>query len=302
MTPAQLTRLTEAEARELIEAAVWLDGPVCPLCGETEKITKMGGKAAEKGLYKCNVCRRNFSVRKGTIFEDSPIVLRDWLYAITRMCCSKKGVSAHQIHRELGITYKSAWFMCHRIRWAFRDDSDVMMDGTVEADETYVGPRKPRHKGTSKRGRGTAKQPVAALVQRGGRAKARVVCDVTARTLKENIRENVDPGATLMSDEWSGYRGIGSEFRGGHQTVDHASGEYSRGNVHVNEAESYFSLLKRALIGAWHHTSKRHLERYLSETDFRWNARKVDDVSRVLLALMTVKGKRLTYRPLTEAA
>ena len=144
MTPAQLTRLTEAEARELIEATVWLDGPVCPLCSETEKITKMGGKAAEKGLYKCKACRRNFSVRKGTIFEDSPIPLRDWLYAITRMCCSKKGVSAHQIHRELGITYKSAWHLCHRIRWAFRDDSDVMMDGTIEVDETYVGPRKPR--------------------------------------------------------------------------------------------------------------------------------------------------------------
>ena len=132
----------------MIEAAVWLGGPVCPLCGETEKITKMGGKAAEKGLYKCKACRRNFSVRKGTIFEDSPIALRDWLYAITRMCCSKKGVSAHQIHRELGITYKSAWFMCHRIRWAFRVSPTrahglcaIVSDGrfaTIQMPETRI--------------------------------------------------------------------------------------------------------------------------------------------------------------------
>ena len=185
MTPAQLTRLTEAEARELSEAAVWLARSCLPAMRRDREDHEDGREGRQKRVcISARACRRNFSVRKGTIFEDSPIALRDWLYAITRMCCSKKGVSAHQIHRELGINYKSAWFMCHRIRWAFRDDSDVMMDGTIEADETYVGPRKPRHKGTSKRGRGTTKQPVAALVQRGGRAKARVVCDVTAPDLE----------------------------------------------------------------------------------------------------------------------
>lgn len=299
MTVAQLTRLTEAEARTWIENIRWPTGPVCPRCNGDNAV-RMGGQAAEKGLCKCRDCRKNFTVRIGTIFEESPLPLRDWVYAFARMCASKKGISAHQLHRELGITYKTAWFMCHRIRHAMSDGGGpfdgAKLTGTVEADETYVG-GKPRYKGISKAGRGTKKTPVAVLVERDGKARARVVCDVTAKTLKGNIRTHVAPDATIMTDEFPSYAGIGKDFAGGHQTVNHGAGEYAREDgANTNTAESYFALLKRGMYGTFHHCSKRHLQRYCDEFDFRWNHRETNDAERILSAVGRAEGKRLMYK------
>lgn len=298
MTVAELTRIPESEAREILEAIRWPDGPICPRCG-SENVKRLGGKAAEKGLINCRECRRKFTVRVGTIFEDSPIPLRDWVYAFTRMCASKKGISAHQLHRELDVTYKTAWFMCHRIRHAMGlsgpdNDGGGKLDGTVEADETYVG-GKPRYKGTSKRGRGTSKTPVAVLVEKSGRARSRVINDVTAKTLRDNLKENVAPSAVIHTDEYSGYTDTASHFAG-HETVNHSEDEYSRDGVTTNTAESYFAILKRGMYGTFHHCSKVHLQRYCAEFDFRWNYRKLDDVDRTLTALKRADGKRLTYK------
>ncbi|MCH7808744.1 MAG: IS1595 family transposase, partial [Planctomycetes bacterium] len=172
---AKLTRLSEDEARTMLESIRWPDGPVCPHC-ESDEATKLGGKAGAKGQHKCRSCRKKFTVRIGTVFEESPIPLRDWVYAFARMCSSKKGISAHQIHRELGVTYKTAWFMCHRIRHAMTPDGELKLAGTIEADETYVG-GKPRNRSRSNLkfcGGGTKKTPVFAAIQRGGDVRARV--------------------------------------------------------------------------------------------------------------------------------
>lgn len=296
MNAAQLTRLTEEQARTMLEKIRWPEGPICPKCGSVNAV-KLGGKAGEKGQCKCRDCRKKFTIRVGTIFEDSPIPLRDWVYAFSRMCASKKGISAHQLHRELGVTYKTAWFICHRIRHAMQQDGTLKLDGTVEVDETYVG-GKPRKKGVSKRGRGTKKQPVVALVERDGNVKSRVVADVTGKTLKGAIRESVDRSATIMTDEHAGYRGIGAEFDGGHKTVNHSSGEYARASdgACTNTVESHFALIKRGVYGTFHHVSKKHLQRYCDEFAFRWNHRKVTDGERTLAALEAVSGKRLMYR------
>lgn len=294
---AQFARMTEIEARDLLESIRWPDGPVCPKCGSVNAM-KMGGKAGEKGQCKCRDCRKSFTVRVGTIFEDSPIPLRDWVYAFSRMCSSKKGISAHQLHRELGVTYKTAWFMCHRIRHAMQQDGTLKLDGTVEVDETYVG-GKPRHKGPhNKRGRGTKKQPVVALVERDGRIKSRVVANVKGSTLKAAIRESVESTATIITDENSGYRGIGAEYAGGHKTVNHSAGEYSRQSdgACTNTVESHFALIKRGVYGTFHHVSKHHLQRYCDEFAFRWNHRHVSDGERIMAALGATDGKRLTYR------
>ncbi len=304
--PAQLARLSEDEARHLIESIRWPDGPICPHCGSV-KGYKMGGKAGAEGRCKCRDCRRKFTIRVGTIFENSPIALKDWVYAFARMCSSKKGISSHQIHRELGITYKSAWFMCHRIRHAMAEDGTIKLQGIIEADEAYVG-GKPRERVSHERRaelreKGqrqpkTKKTPVAALVERDGNARMRVVPDVTAVTLKENIREHVDPSASIMTDELQSYRGLDREFES-HGFVKHSAREYARGNIHINTAESLFSLLKRAVYGSWHHVSKEHLQRYCDEATFRWNNRAVTDVTRTLNAIKASGGKRLSYKPLT---
>ena len=297
MNAAQLTRLTEEQARTMLEKIRWGNGdPYCPQCGSTNAM-KLGGKAGEKGQCKCRDCRKKFTVKVGTIFEDSPLPLRDWVYAFSRMCASKKGISAHQLHRELGVTYKTAWFMCHRIRHAMQQDGTLKLDGTVEVDETYVG-GKPRYRGKhNKRGRGTKKQPVVALVERDGSVKSRVVADVTGNTLKVAIRENVSQTATIMTDENAAYNGIGADFAGGHKTVTHSAKEYARPDgTNTNTIESHFALIKRGVYGTFHHVSKKHLQRYCDEFAFRWNHRKVSDGERTLVALESVGGKRLMYR------
>ncbi len=293
MNASQLSRMTENEARALLERVRWPNGPVCHHCGSFD-IVPIGGKSARPGLKRCRDCRKQFTVTVGTIFERSHIPLRNWVYAFGRMCASKKGISAHQLHRELGTTYKTAWFMCHRIRHAMQVSAMAPLTGTVEVDETYVG-GKPRYKGQSKRGRGTKKTPVLALVERNGKVRNQVLCDVTGRTLKGAIRDHVAPAATIMTDENSSYTGIGKEFAG-HETVTHSASEYARPDgANTNTVESYFAIMKRGVYGTFHHLSRQHLPRYCDEFAFRWNHRDLDDGQRTTAALKMVEGKRLTY-------
>lgn len=272
MSKAKLCRLSEPEARAMIERLRWPDGPVCVHCGSVNAM-RLGGKSAEKGLCKCRDCRKKFTVRVGTIFEDSPIPLADWVYAFARMCASKKGVSAHQLHRELGVTYKTAWFMCHRIRHAMAKDGSLKLTGTIESDEAWIGgkPRRRNRMGSVKgRKGGTNKQPVHTLVERDGRKRTRVIARVTSKNLRANINKLVDKSGTLMTDENHQYRPIGREFKGGHKAVHHEIHEYARKDgAHINTAESAHALIKRGIYGTFHHVSRVHLQRYLDEFDFR---------------------------------
>jgi len=230
----------------------------------------------------------------GTIFEDSHIPLSKWLLAIHLLCASKKGMSAHQLHRMLGVTYKSTWFMAHRLRYAMSQEPLASkLTGIVEANETYVGPKHVH----GKHGRGAGKKvPVVALVERGtGRVRAFPVEPVTAANLGAAMREQVDHRATIMTDELNVYEPIGHSFIA-HETVKHGDGEYVRGNVHTNAAEGFFSLLKRGITGVYHHVGKGHLGRYCDEFAFRYEYRKVEDGERARLAVLGAEGKRLTYK------
>ena len=296
MTLIQILRMTEQEAREFLEDLRWPNGSVCPHCGNTGDNYRLTGKSHRAGLYKCKVCRKQYTVTTNTIMHRSHLPLIKWIAAFYMMVSSKKGISAHQIHRILDVTYKTAWFMCHRIRHAMKTDEFALaLTGTVEVDETYVG-GKPRKGGEkSKRGRGTNKAPVVALVQRNGEARVMAVNQVDGKTLKGAIRNNVSNEARIITDEFRAYYGIGKEFKGGHETVNHGAGEYSRGDVYTNTAECYFSLLKRGVIGTFHYVSKEHLGRYCDEFNFRWNHRKVSDIERMKAALRVIGGKRLLY-------
>jgi transposase-like protein len=238
-------------------------------------------------------------VTVNTIFEDSHIPLRKWLLAMHLLCSSKKGMSALQLQRELGlVSYKSAWHMAHRIRYAMSQEPMAsMLQGTVEADECYIG-GKPRYKGPeSKRGRGTKKKPVAVLVERDGNVRARPVERVTARELKNNIRVNVSPKAKIVTDDFSSYSGIAKDFAGGHSVVKHSAKKYVNiEGEHTNTAESFICLIKRGHYGVYHQMSKRHLHRYTGEFSFRWDHRKSSDGLRVIAAVEGAKGKRLMYR------
>jgi len=293
---------TDAACREYLEARRWPTGPECGHC-ESPKVYKLTGKTTRAGLYKCAVCRKPFTCTMGTIFEGSHIPLPKWFAAVYLMCSSKKGISAHQLHRTLKLTYKTAWFMCHRIRHAMKNPKFTRtLTGTIEADETYVG-GKPRHRaprGIHKSGRGTAKTPVMAIIQRDGPATAFIVKDVKAPTLRGAIIARVYPDATINTDQFCSYKNIGRHFAGGHQTVNHSAGEYVNGDAHVNTAESFFALLKRGIHGTFHHTSKKHLHRYAGEFSFRWTNRKVKDGSRTETALDGIEGVRLMYRTLID--
>ena len=297
----------EDKARAFLEAKRWPHGPVCPFCQSTAVYTltpKAGStKPVRAGVYKCKACRKQFTVRIGTIFEDSHIPLSKWLMAIHLMTSSKKGISSHQLARELGITIKSAWFLSHRVREAMREAPMAdLLCGTVEVDETYVGgnPRASRGKPT-KTGRGTDKQPVVVLMSRDGWVRSMPIPRVDGATLKQAIREYVDSSATIMTDELRSYQGIGREFAGGHFTVTHNHGEFVRrvndgtDFVSTSTAESYAALLKRGHYGISHHFSKKHLSRYCDEFSFRWNYRKVSDGERMVAAIQGVEGKRLMY-------
>ena len=268
-------RFQDADAaREHLEATRWPHGAICPHCGIVGEATKLQGKAARPGVWQCNACREQFSVTVGTVFEKSKVPLNKWLLATYLMSSSKKGVSAHQLHRTLGVTYKTAWFMAHRIREAMTDTGSAPMGGegkTVEADETVIG-GKERNKRLSKRNPknigAVGKQVAFTLVERNGRARSFHVANVTGKTLRPIIVKHVDRKSALMTDDAGQYRPIGVEFAS-HQTVNHGIEEYVRGEAHSNTVEGFFSILKRGINGVYHHVSEAHLSRYLAEFDFQ---------------------------------
>jgi transposase-like protein len=294
----------EAAAYAYVEARVWANGRVCPHCGVIDKSGPLGGKSTRIGTYKCYACRKPFTVKIGTIFEGSHIAMRDWLTAIHLIGASKKGISATQLHRTLGITLKSAWFMSMRIREAMSGAHDGDDNGplggenkVVEADETYVG-GKAKNRAYRKP---APKAPVFALVERGGRVRSRHVPDVSTKTLKPILKAHLDGRTFLMTDEAPVYRKMATEVASGHGTVNHSIEEYVRlgGFMHTNSVEGFFSILKRGITGTYHHVSQQHLHRYLAEFDFRHNNRialGVDDATRADRIVKSVVGKRLTYR------
>lgn len=305
----------EDAAVEFMERQRWGDSPACVHCGDTNvyqmRDRKTGGRN-KRYLWRCRGCGKQYTVRVGTVMEDSQIPLRHWCYAFWAACSSKKGVSALQIKRQTGLSYKSALFLMHRIRWAMAPvEYDRKLNGTVEVDETYVGgkprkrspgwPMRPSKKGR-RTGRGTPKQPVVALVERDGDVRTQVVTNVTAENLKGAIREHVDRDARIVTDEFASYRGIGDEYAGGHEAVRHSVGEYARGDVHTNTAESFFALFKRGMYGTFHNVSRKHLHRYLSEFEFRFNNRHLEDGARTVKAIRSAEGKRLYYRWPTQAS
>ena len=290
----------ELAAVEFFEKQRWGDTPCCVRCGSVNVYKMVDAKTGEQNkryLWRCRDCKQQYTVRIGTVYEESRIPLRHWAYAFWRACTSKKGVSALELSRQCEISYKSALFLMNRIRFAMAPDfaSAPKLLGTVEVDETYVG-GKPRFKGISKRGRGTNKTPVFAAVERDGRIRRRIVADVTGKTLKSAIRELVDTKARIVSDENAAYAGIGPEYWGGHDSVRHGAREYVRGDVHTNTAESSFAIIKRGVIGIYHNVSREHLPRYIAQFDFMWNSRKLNDGERTVLAIKQAEGKRLMYK------
>jgi len=294
-------RLTEDQARDILEKIRWPEGIKCAHCG-SEKVTRLNGesKKTRDGVIQCKDCRKQFTVTVGTVMEHTHITLRQWVQAFHSMCSHKKGVSSLQLQRNLGLhSYRSAWHLTHRIRAAMREDPLAsLLKGIVEVDETYIGGKPPKDGKKHKRGRGTEKAPVMAMVERGGNVVTRPVENVTARTLKSAIRETIDRESRIITDEFESYTGIGKEFKGGHETVNHNQGEYVRDDVFTNTAESFFALLKRGVHGTFHHISKKHLAKYCNEFSFRWDNRKVTDGQRAEEAVKGMQGKRLMLKDL----
>lgn len=293
----------EDAARAFIEAKLWPEGPVCPHCGSAEAYKlkpKEGSKRPVRpGVYKCKYCRKQFTVRVGTIFEDSHIPFSKWLMALHLLTSSKKGFSALQLSRELGITVKSAWFVLHRVREAMRPIlPPKSLSGIIEADETFVG-GKPRYKGDRpgpRTGKGK-KTPVTVLVERDGKAISGPIDRLTKAELRALITSNVHESSTIVTDDRSGYDAIDNDFQGGHKIVNHTAREYVNDEGQTtNTAESYFALLKRGHYGVYHMMSKQHLHRYCDEFAFRWNHRKVTDGARMVAAILGAEGKRLKYK------
>jgi transposase-like protein len=305
----------EDKARDFIEGKRWPDGkPFCPHCGEQRayRLTSKPGSEHKTtpGTWKCGACRKKFTVRIGTIFEESKIPLCKWLMAMHLMASSKKGVSSHQLARELDVTVKTAWFLSHRIRECMKMEpvKGMLMQGVAEADECYVGGKPRPGANTEKKGlsgRGTNKAPVAVLVERDGRAICQPMPTVTTEEISKFILSNVSRLAALMTDENPVYKRVGWHFFGGHHTTYHGGGQYVRRGaggmpIHSNTAESFIALLKRGHYGVFHHLSKHHLFRYCNEFSFRWNHRKVSDGHRMVAVVNGAEGKRLKYRgPLT---
>jgi transposase-like protein len=292
----------ETNARLHLEALRWPDGPYCPHCGSFAA-KRLEGKSHRAGLVQCNDCREQYTVTVGTVFERSKVPLHKWLLCNHLLCASKKGMSAKQIERMLGVTYKTAWFMCHRLREAMDGaNGDGPLGGpdmVVEADETYVG-----GKAKNRAFRSPAlKKPVVALVERDGQVRSFHVANVTAKDLRGLIVTNVDRASHLMTDESHVYTAVGREFNG-HSTVNHSAKEYvtTGGFKHSNTAENFFSIFKRGVIGTYHHMSEAHLGRYCKEFDFRYNTRAMSDGERAQIALKGIEGKRLTYRRIDKLA
>lgn len=291
-------------AREYLEARRWKGEPYCPHCGNVGAY-KLEAKADSKtpvrpGVYKCDACRKQFTVTVGTVFEGSKIPLNKWLHAMHLMCASKKGVSAKQLERMLGVTYKTAWFLCHRIRKAMErpEGPAPKFTGIVEADETYVGGKT--------RGKGSGnfkgdKMVVFTLIDRDGEARSFHLPSNKAKLIRPLIHANVEGSARIMTDQSHIYHGLKKHFAE-HSHVDHSRKEYVRGIVHTNFAESFFSLLKRGILGTFHHVSEQHMDRYLAEFDFRWSTRESSDLERLFAAIKGSEGKRLMYKQSQEQA
>jgi len=319
----------ETAAVEFMESVRWGAEPACPHCGSVE-VYKMLRRGSEERngrfLWRCHACTRQYTVRIGTVMEDSPIPVRFWVFAFWAASASKKGVSALQIRRQTGVSYKSALFMMHRIRWAMQHGTGTaLLTGDIEVDETYVGGkprRKPRppvlrseHSGriisggrTSKRGRAVEgfsdrKTPVVAILQRNGEVRTSVMTTVNGENLYKMLRHTVDRSARLHTDEGGAYRPVGKYFDGGHYTVNHKEWEYARDEngfkATTNTVEAFFALLKRGVIGTFHNVSRKHLHRYCSEFAFRWNTRTLDDGGRFIALIQNGDGARLTYAALT---
>lgn len=292
------------------EKTVWPDGPICPHCGTVGEATRLKGKATRRGVHKCNACLEQFTATVGTVYERSHIPMHKWLMATHLMCASKKGMSAAQLHRMMGFgSYRTAWFMAHRIRAAMavnKYGEPLGGEGRiVEADETYYGrsnfesTKKPTHPRSSKRHKDTRpKRAVVALVERGGKARVFHVAGADKETVQKIVRENVAPESRLHTDESNLYPGLGREFAA-HETVKHSAGEYVRDDIHTNSAEGFFGVFKKGMKGVYQHCGEKHLHRYLAEFEFRHNTRTklgFTDGDRAALALKGVVGKRLTYR------
>lgn len=293
----------EEAAYEFVEARLWPNGPVCPKCGTIGQAGRLQGQSTRIGTWKCYACRKPFTVKVGTVFESSHIKLHLWLQAIFLIASSKKGISANQLHRTLGVTLKSAWFMAHRIRAAMADGGMTPLGGegsVVEADETFLQPRK----GEKAVKAGHHRVKVVSLVSREGKTRSFHVANVDGDNLKNILLANVAKDTHLMTDGAGHYRKIGKEFTA-HEWTAHTQGEYAKPSikvegrtVHSNTAESFFGILKRGIVGTYHHVSEAHLQRYLDEFDFRFSNRAsqgVNDFERAVNLLIGVKGKRLTY-------
>lgn len=307
MASIDVGRLTEDQARTILENIRWPDGLICPHCN-SKNVTHLNPKSEKvrDGVIQCNACHQQFTVTVGTVMEGSHITLRQWVQAFYSMCSHKKGVSALQLQRNLGLgSYRSAWYLAHRIRLAMKEGPFAdPLKGSVEIDETYIGGKPPKNRKDSegkliinKRGRGTKKTPVLALIQRDGKARTRVMDHVNSENLKAIIQENIAKEATIITDDLRDYLPIGREFSK-HERVNHSSGEYAKGighSIHINTDESFFALLKRGVHGVFHHVSKKHLFRYCDEFSFRWNNRTVTDGERAVVAIKGMMGKKLAY-------
>lgn len=288
----------EDKAREYLESIRWATGVVCPHCGVIGEHYRLDGEAHRKGLWKCKDCRKQFTVTVGTVFERSKIPLHKWLMATFLMCSSKKGISSHQLHRILGITYKTAWFMTHRLREAMKDDNFTAKLGggnnPVEVDETYFGNWKLKKLGKPNFG-GHFGDKIVSLVERDGNVRSfHVTQTITAESLRPIMEQNIKRDTHVMTDGAQYYKPNSSLFRQ-HSSVNHKKGEYVRGEVHTNTVEGFFSILKRGVFGTFHHVGSQHLKRYVCEFDFRYNHRKLTDAERTDVALRAIAGKRLMY-------
>jgi transposase-like protein len=290
------------KAREYLEARIWPHGPVCPHCGSAEKHYALSGSSTRPGVYKCSDCREQFTVTVGTVFERSKIALNVWLQAVYLLCSSKKGMSSHQLHRTIGVTYKTAWFMSHRIRLAM-DSADGFLfgqgGGSVEVDETFLGTDATKAK--PKNGPAQKRKVLSLIDRNSGRARSLVVDNLKSKTLIPILRKNIDKGARVLTDDASYYSPLSLSFAQ-HDSVNHSKLEYVRMSdrrIHTNTVEGFFSIFKRGMKGVYQHCAHHHLDRYVTEFDFRYSNRArlgVDDAQRADKALKGISGKRLTYR------
>jgi transposase-like protein len=296
----RLAAVDEISAAEFLEAQRWGVSPCCPRCGDMDVYKMMSGETRNKDFrWRCRGCKTMFTVRTGTVLEETRLPLRVWVYAIWKAASSKKGLAALQLSREMEITHKSALFVLRRIRHGLSEVCSPKLTGTVEIDEVYIGGR-PRYKGQSKSGRGTKKTPVVGIVQRQGDVRFKAMERLTALNAADFIEENVDHSCRIITDELPAYKALNLSqyFAGGHESVKHSAKEYVRAgtDIHSNSIEGVFSLIQRGIMGTFHSVSRKHLPNYLNEFQFRWNTRKIDDGERVSRVVKALVGKRLEYR------